>query len=278
MVIDYLIIGHVSRDVAPDGALRGLGGSVSYCALTARALAQRVAVLTSASDDMLPLLKPLESIPLRRIPAREPTTFEIDYTPEGRILRLLHRAAPLRFEELPSGWRSPAIVHLAPIADEVAPSLASRFPGAIVVATPQGWMRRWDESRRVGYAPWASAAQVLPHLDAVVLSLEDVGGDEALARHYAGQVAVLVVTRGPQNATLYIDGRPHVIPIRAVKASEATGAGDIFSTAFFVRLRASGDPQAAARFAAALASASVMRVGMDSIPDAKTIKNSLSNL
>jgi sugar/nucleoside kinase (ribokinase family) len=276
VTVDYLVIGHVSRDLTDSGPM--LGGTVSYSALTARALGRRAAILTSAPDDMLPLLKPLEAVPCVRVPSANPTSFELAYTPEGRVLRLVHRAAPLDFEHLPPGWRSPAVVQLSPIADEVAPSLANRFPGALVTVTPQGWMRRWDDAGRVSRMPWANASEVLPYVRAVVLSVDDIGGDEALARRYATQVAVLALTRGPDDITLYVDSRPHPIPVPAVEVRDETGAGDIFAAAFSIHLEATGDPFTAARFAVAIASASVTQVGVDSIPDAATIEKALASL
>src|SRR3989304_1867845 len=47
---------------------------------------------------------------------------------------------------------------------------------------------------------------------------------------------------------------------------DATGAGDIFAAAFFIRLFATRDPWEAARYATLLASHSVTRVGLDGIP------------
>ena len=43
--VDYLIIGHFSKDLTPDGAR--LGGTTAYAALTARALGLRVGIVSS---------------------------------------------------------------------------------------------------------------------------------------------------------------------------------------------------------------------------------------
>jgi sugar/nucleoside kinase (ribokinase family) len=56
------------------------------------------------------------------------------------------------------------------------------------------------------------------------------------------------------------------VPTHPVEVVDATGAGDIFAASFLVRLRESGDPIAAARFASCLASQSITRRGLDSIP------------
>jgi sugar/nucleoside kinase (ribokinase family) len=60
-----------------------------------------------------------------------------------------------------------------------------------------------------------------------------------------------------------------------VQEVDATGAGDIFAAAFFVRLYTTHDPWEAARFATLLASYTVTRVGLDGIPTEKEIRECL---
>ena len=47
--VDYLAIGHVAVDITPAGVQ--LGGTVSFAALTARALGMRVGIVTSSGKD-----------------------------------------------------------------------------------------------------------------------------------------------------------------------------------------------------------------------------------
>jgi hypothetical protein len=268
--VECLFIGHVCRDLTPDGPR--LGGTVSFGVLMARALGQRVGVVTSAPDAMVPLLTPLEGVPLHRVPAAEATTFENVYTPAGREQTLRGRAARLTSAHIPDAWRHPRIAHLAPVADEVAPRLAAAFPDAFVGVTPQGWMRAWDEAGRVTYRAWPEPEVVLQHTDALALSIEDVGGDEDAVRALAGMTRVVAVTRSHEGATLYVDGSAQHIPALRVRSGDETGAGDIFAVAFFIHMSRTGDPLAAARFATVLASDSVRREGIDSIPAPDTIR------
>jgi sugar/nucleoside kinase (ribokinase family) len=268
-VVDYLVIGHVCQDLTPIGPR--LGGTVTFGALTAHALGRRVGMVTSAPDEMRPLLKPLKPLALACIPSKLPTTFENTYTPAGRMQTLTGRAAPLTIDHVPSSWRQAALVHLAPVADEVAPDLAKQFPGALVGITPQGWMRQWDASGRVSFRVWESAAEVLPHTQALVLSIEDLDGDETLAWQYATQTGVMVVTRGAQGCTLFVSGEPTHIPAPHVDERDPTGAGDIFAAAFFCELHATHDALHAARFATRLASDSVTRSGLAGIPNAAQV-------
>jgi sugar/nucleoside kinase (ribokinase family) len=268
--VDYLLIGHVCRDLTPDGPR--LGGTVSFGALMAQALGQRVGIVTSAPDTLAPLLALLESVPLQRVPAPEATTFENVYTPAGREQTLRGRAARLTAADIPEAWQHTRIAHLAPVADEVDPRLAAAFPGAFVGVTPQGWMRAWDEAGRVTYRAWPEPESVLRHADALALSIEDVGGDEAAVRALADMARVVAVTRSHEGATLYVDGSAQHIPAPRVRSGDETGAGDIFAVAFFIHLSRTGDPLAAAHFATTLASDSVRRAGIDSIPDPVTIR------
>lgn len=259
--IDYLAIGHVSEDLAPGGSR--LGGTVSFAALTAQALGRQAAIVTSAPTA---LLGPLAGLPLHVVPAEQATTFVNAYTAGNRVQTLHGHAAPITCDDVPPDWRSAGLVHLAPVAAELDASLARRFPGARVCVTPQGWMRRWDEAGRVGYRPWAEAADVLPHVDVLALSIEDVRGDEALAADYAAWTPVVALTRGLEGCTLFAGGRRVEVPAPAVVERDPTGAGDVFAAALFVRLAEGADPVTAARFAVALASDSVTRVGLAAIP------------
>jgi hypothetical protein len=263
--IDYLLIGHVCQDITPDGARPG--GTVTFGALTGKALGLRAGILTSAPDSMLPLLKSLRDVPVVCVPSEHPTTFHNHYTSAGRVQVLSGRANDLRWEHVPLAWRTTPVVHLAPVANEVDTFLARQFDGTFLGVTPQGWMRQWDHTGNVSFVSWNAADEVLGHAQAAVLSIEDLGGDETLIPYLAELAQILVITRGRNGSTLYTNGKTYNIPAPSVTEHDPTGAGDIFAASFFIRLKITGDPLASARFATALASTSITRTGLDSIPD-----------
>ncbi len=266
--VDYLIIGHVSKDLAPESP--SLGGTAAYAGLTARALGLRVGVVTSAGHDLD--LTPLQGLHLERLSSQVSTTFENRYHPDGRE-QWLHALAPrLGAEAVPPAWRAAPIVHLAPIAGEVDPSLVDFFSAGLLGITPQGWMRAWDEHGRVRPCRLELADAVLPAAGAVVLSLEDVAGDESAIEDIAERCCLLVVTEGPGGARLYWNGDRRRIPAPRVPEIDPTGSGDIFAAAFFIRLYQARDPWEAARYANHLASASVTRRGIDAIPRPEEIE------
>lgn len=258
--IDYLLIGHLSCDRTAEG-LR-LGGSVAYAALTARALGMRPGVVTAWGGEID--LLPLADIPMSIVPAERSTTFENRDTPQGRVQILHARARPLTWEHIPPEWRSAPLVHLAPIADEVAPDLTHRFPQAMVCATPQGWLRVWDANGRVQPRPWLQAAEVMPHLKAAVLSREDLKGQGQPEWLRLAQVTAL--TAGPGPVTLLLGAETRQVNPPAAKAVDTTGAGDIFAAAFFVALYRGLPVRQAAQLACELASASVSGVGLEGVP------------
>ncbi len=268
--VDYLVVGHVTEDLTPMGPR--LGGTVAFSSLTAHALGLRVGIVTAAGASTS--LAALEGIEIVRVPSAHTTTFENVATPHGRIQTLHHRADPIRFESVPEVWRSTPIVHLGPVIDEVDPACASRFSASVLGVTPQGWMRKWDEAGRITPQKWESAATVGPQAGAVIISREDVGGDEEVIEGLAHQTRLLAVTEGLAGSVLYWNGDRRRFRAPETPEIDGTGAGDIYATAFFIRLYTTRDPWEAARFATRLASYTVTRSGLESIPTRKEIEES----
>jgi len=266
--VDYLVIGHVAHDLTPSGPR--LGGTVSFSALTARALGLRVGVVTAAGSETS--LEPLKDIPVISIESPQSTTFENIYTKSGRVQYLRAQASPIDFNSVPEAWRRTPIIHLGPLANEMDSILPKGFSPALLGITPQGWMRQWDAEGRVSPSAWSNAEAALRQADAVVMSREDVGGDDELIEHMAHETRVLAVTEGAAGSVLYWHGDRRRFRAQQVEEVDATGAGDIFGAAFFVRLFTTHDPWEAARFATLLASHTVTRVGLDGIPTAEEIR------
>ena len=268
--VDYLVIGHAAHDLTSSGAR--LGGTVAFSALTARALGLRVGIVTSVGYETS--LAALDGIPTVTIPSEHSTTFENIYSAEGRKQILHHRAAPIDFAHVPEVWRRASIIHLGPIANEVSPILPKDFSPDLLGLTAQGWMRGWDESKRVHPVQWEDQF-ALEAAGAVVISLEDVGGDMEQVERLAQHTRILAVTEGAAGCILHWHGDRRRINAPKFTETDATGAGDIFAAAFFIRLYTTRDPWEAARFATLLASHSVTRVGVDGIPTEQEIQSCL---
>jgi sugar/nucleoside kinase (ribokinase family) len=272
--VDYLMIGHVAHDVTPEGYR--LGGTAAYSALTARALGMRVGMLTASGPETA--LDALLDIPVISLDSPQSTTFENIYTEHHRIQYLRAQATRLDFEAVPDAWRRSPIIHLGPIADEMDTTLPTTFSTALLGLTPQGWMRQWDADQRVFMREWRNAESALPKAGAVIISREDVHHNDELVEHLAQQTRVLVATEGPDGCVVYWNGDRRRFRPPSVHQVDATGAGDVFATCFFVRLFQTRDPWEAGRFATILAAHTVTRVGLDGIPTAGEIEECLTEI
>jgi sugar/nucleoside kinase (ribokinase family) len=261
--LDYLCIGHVTRDLTPAGP--SVGGTVTYSALTAQALGQRAAIVTSAEPDY-DLSRVLSGILIALLPAKSTTTFENIYTPAGRHQIVHSVAEPLGPEAIPPDWRSPTIVHLGPIANEVDPELIYYFESAVIGLTPQGWHRGWERNGQVEFIRWPASLKVLHLATAVIVSQEDIC-DEETWDIYRSQCSLLVITQGEAGCVVHYQNKERHFSSLKITEIDSTGVGDIFAAAFFIRLHETGgDPWEAARFATQIAAPSVAKPGLRGIP------------
>jgi sugar/nucleoside kinase (ribokinase family) len=270
--VDYLAVGHVSRDLTPAGPVAG--GTVTYASQAALAMGCRTAVLTSAAADFdIDLTFP--GINVKCVPAAETTTFENVYGPSGRHQTIHAIAQPLRSEDVPANWKRAHIVHLGPIANEIDPAMVNLFSNSLVGLTPQGWFRRWDENGRVYAGDWSGSETIFSLAGAVILSKEDLPDAQMLDR-IRGWSPLVVLTQQAGGCTVYCRDEVRQVPAPTVGEANPTGAGDIFAAAFLIRLRqTNGNPWEAAAFANRIAAQSVTRKDLASKIEA--IKDLLGN-
>ena len=284
MTIDFLAIGTVTRDIAtanPTTTEYVLGGTVSFAAVTAARLGRRPVVLTRAGDDIdLSALRDVAEVHV--LPAEKTTTFANLYSTEGRVQYCYTPSPPIGADDIPVRLRAPHIALLGPLVQEVLPDVAPSFGGrTIVAAVPQGWMRRWDGEGRVYPTQWRDMSRILPHLDALILSIEDIDGDLGQVTTFLDYVSLVVLTAYRDGSTVYrrrADSGVEVVPIppRPAREIDPTGAGDIFATAFLLRLDETGDPIDAARYANITASFGVEGQGVQGVPSHETVLTYMS--
>lgn len=272
--VDYLLIGHVTQDVVPTGF--ALGGTVSYSSLTALAFGKKVGIVTSCRSDLH--LPELAGVSVIRKESEFNTTFENVNTPSGRVQHIRAVAERISLNDIPAAWRNAALVHLGPVAAELDDSLSSSFPNSLVGITPQGYMRGWDESGLVKFVPWANATTVLKHAGVVVLSIEDVHGNEEVIQNWVSSVPVLVVTEGAKGARVYWNGDVRYFRPPHEEELDPVGAGDIFATSFFIRYHDTHDPWEAARVATLIAARSVTRRTLAGVPTPEEVRSVQSEI
>ena len=267
--VDFVAIGHVTLDQTPRGTRPG--GAAYYTAMTAHRLGLRVGLLTSFGPDF-----PREAIPagieVVSVPAERTTTFRIGQGRLGtagrtRELAVLARAADLEAVALPEEWQDATLGALAPVTGEVDPGFAAAFPETSLVALPQGWMRQRGKGGILAPQPWEDADVVLPRVQALVVSHEDVEPFEKDAFEWFQQVPVGAVTHGPEGAILFVNGERYGVEPDVAVEKDETGAGDVFAAALLIAYNRDGNAWDAAAIAACCAAASVEAEGVAGVPD-----------
>lgn len=265
----FTVIGHLTRDLLPSGGFI-LGGAASYAAVMARRLGAEVTILTRAHPDDA-ASPDLAEVDVINLGAASTTTFHNVYRDGHRSQHIRAVAGPILAHELPDGCAGSDVFLLGPVCQEVDPALAARLRGLVGVV-PQGWMRAWDDEGLVSAIPWRNAEQILPHTHALIASEADLSGDPGAEERLVQAVRVAAITHGPRGCAVWIDGRQRNVSTRPANEIDPTGAGDIFATAFLIRLWETGDPVAAAYFGNVAASFSVEGSGFAAIPDRARIE------
>ena len=257
---DLLAIGHVAKDLTADGHV--IGGAVTYAALTAQALGLNVVVVTSCGSDVDPYAA-MPGIPIHIVPSPDTTTFINTYQDGRRRQILKDVGGKIRGADIPSAWRGAPLIMLGPMAQELDESILDSLRAELVVASIQGWLRKWNELGEVSPTVW-NGATLLPHVSAAIFS-DDDSPTVAQIDEWAGVCSTLVHTHGGDGCRVYSDGAWRHVPAFPTDEVDPTGAGDVFATAYLIRFRESNDPVDAAIFASCAASFCVEAEGVAGI-------------
>lgn len=260
--LEYLVIGHVTADLTDSGP--ALGGTVTFSGLTASAMGLKTGIITAFNPSLD--TASLAALWVKNIGSLETTTFKNISDGVHRTQFLYEKAVPIHVKDIPAFSKPPEIIHLGPVANEVDPAILAHFPNSLKCLTPQGWFRDTDADNHVIPKLWEESEYALGLADAAVISMEDVQYDEEIISKMASEIPIFVVTENYRGARVYWHNDARFIKAPKVKLVDDTGAGDIFATAFFYRFWSTRDPWEAGRFAVQIASASVSRTRLESIP------------
>jgi sugar/nucleoside kinase (ribokinase family) len=254
----HVTLDHFGEDVRP-------GGTALYAALTAHRLGCSVGLLTSFGPDFPRSLFPPD-LEVAHVPSPRTTVFRHETGRDGRRLTLLGRAADLGTDHLPLSFKAAELALLGPDANEVGPYRAAEFTEGAVGAAAQGWLRGRGAGGVISPALWEDADLVLPHIQALFLSEEDLGphGEEVV--EWFQQIPFGVITLGSRGAYLFVSGERYFIEAEPADEVDATGAGDVFAAAFLIDYQRHANPWEAAQFAACAAALSVEGIGVGAIP------------
>lgn len=249
-------IGHVTWDVLP-GALdeRRAGGAVAFASATASSFGVSAAVVTSCAGDY-PIADIVDA-PDRcvRILSDDTSTFENRYDARGDRVQVLHRrGGDISIADIPEAWRSPDMLFVGPLTQELPVDCLSWFRPRVSCVVPQGWLRSWTEPLpslvEVSKSP---PAGMNAGWDICVVSESEVE-DRTLPR-WRVLARNLVVTKGSEGAELHLDDSdaPVVVPSFsdqvAGAGADTTGAGDVFAAAMLIRYAETGKAEESARYA-----------------------------
>lgn len=277
----FLSIGHVSRDRTRRGWRPG--GSAYYAAAAAARLGAEATIVTRIGPAEAGVFSErCASLGIRLLALGSPVTTGYEARRDGGW-RMTARAAELPGEEVaaalaragePLPARFDAVV-LGSIAREFAPEVVGALAGGVRVLIAQGFLRAWDARGRIGPRPWAEADAFLPLVDAVVLSEEDIAGQEASVPRWS-RAATVVVTRAERGARVWRNGDAVEVAGWPRDVVDPVGAGDTFAAALAVAL-AEGRPVAeAAAFACAAASFTVEGAAVAARADRTAVEHRLA--
>lgn len=236
-------------------------------------------ILTRAAENF-PQADLLHDIEIVRLPSETTTTFQNIYS-QGKRKQFVRDVAPsISASDVPIEWRAAKIVLLGPVADELAVDIARAFADeTLVAASPQGWMRQWDESGRVKPRAWIEAHEILPHVNALILSEEDLGTYTERLSSYIALAPLVALTRESDGVTIYRKReRPVDVPAFTINVVDPTGAGDSFAAGFLIRLYETNDVLQAARFANATAALAIASYGAATMPTRAQVEELLTAL
>jgi len=271
----FLSVGHICYDLRERGKI--LGGSALYSALLARNLGYTSAIVTSVGKDFS-APESLESIQLAAQVSKQTTTFINKQTQVGRDQVVESAAAPIRKETIPEQWFDSKIVYFCPILNDFEPSIIANFSGSLVGIAPQGWMRKVGKGGRVVKQRFSEMESIVPRVNFVIISEEDVFDDEL--DELIQLSPILALTRGRKGAELYWQGgRYHEhIPAFERDPVDDTGAGDVFGAAFLLRYFETGDLIGSATFASCAASFIVEGEGTSAMPRKQDIMTRITSI
>lgn len=277
MTPDIVVIGHLTRDEHADGSFT-LGGAVTFASIAARELGYRAGIVTGAAENF-PEPHLLHDIEIARIPSPTTTTFRNLYQGGHRTQYVRDVAAPLSPDAVPAEWRNAKIVLLGPLVGEIDHTMLDIFSQHTIIAvSPQGWMRKWDETGRVRAKAWQEAQDILPRTNILILSEEDLGGFSERLSSYIALAPMVVLTRGEHGCTIYRKReRPLDVPAFPTQMIDPTGAGDTFAIAFLIRYHETNDISQAARFANAAASLAIESEGAENMPTRAQVEARLAH-
>jgi sugar/nucleoside kinase (ribokinase family) len=276
---DLVTVGHLSIDQIITPKLdhkQMLGGSPAYVSLAARRLDARVGIISSVGEDFpeayIEFLQSnnVDLFEVRIVENDFTTSFVLEYYSNGkRQLWLENLGPPILLEDLPTSFDA-KIIHVAPIAGEIAPETVNKLRKRtkILSLDPQGFLREFSKDGRVSVKNLMPQS-VLEQIDIYKSSSEEIrvvtglrSLKKAMKKISGLGVKIVIVTMDAGGAEVFFEETFHRIPAyKPITLVDPTGAGDTFAGAFLAEYVKRKDPVWCACVGAAAASLKIETVG-----------------
>lgn len=269
---DFVVIGHVVRDLTPEGWR--LGGTATFAAVQAQRLGLRAGIVTRISSDVSPT-DALPGVAFAGRASEHTTSFQNIYERGRRRQRVPAQAAAVEAQDVPAAWQRAPISLVGPVCREVPSTMASSLSSPLIGVSAQGWLRALDRQRHVRRRAWRgdpfwSNAHVL------FVSREDLGRRQDQVDRWLDDVPVVIVTRDRGGARVHERRRWRAMDAFPAHEVDPTGAGDIFAAAFLVRYHETNDTTHAMRFAGAAAACAVEAPGVERVATRDVIEQRMA--
>lgn len=271
---DIIFAGNYTKDtiITPDGTLYVDGGGMNYAAHAGLRLGIKAAVVTRLAREDERVVKNIQADGIDCYPFYSPssTLMTLEYKThdvDKRNLYVKGIAGTIKSECL-DGLESRAIVVSPSLRGEVEPEFFSTMHkrnGIILSADVQGFVRVVRDQALV-YEPWNEMPEVLRNLDILksdAVEAEYLTGEtdiEKAARFYAALGPKEIVLTHSEGVLIYADGNCYHYPFHAASMAGRSGRGDT-CVGTYVTKRLSLPPREAGKWAAAVTSLKVERVG-----------------
>jgi hypothetical protein len=240
-----------------------LGGTATFAAIQAERLGLRAGIVTRVAPD-LAIAAAFPNALVANGASLETTSFQNVYQGGKRRQSVLGHAEGISVDDVPLDWRSAPVTLLGPVCGEVPSALSEVFTGPLIGVSAQGWLRRVDRTGHVRRQAW-NGAPFWRGCRVLFVSDEDVGARRDQIERWIEEVPVVALTSNRRGASVHDNDRWRTIAAFPSDEVDPTGAGDIFATAFLVRLRETDDVAESTRFASAAAACAIEAPGVNAI-------------
>jgi len=272
---DILAIGEplfeLNQAKGEDVFRRGHGGDTSNCVIAAARQGVTVGYITAIGAEQfgesfmtLWAAEGVDTSAVKRSQSAHTGLYFITPGPDGHVfsyMRAGSAASRMTPEDMPAEMIQGArILHASGISLAISSSAADAVFSAIRIARAAGVTVSFDTNLRLRLWPLDRARAVI-HAAATLSDILRPGLDDAI--HLTGLAdpdrivdfylslgpKIVALSLGSEGALVATKERRERLPPLAVRAVDATGAGDMFDGAFLAEYLRTGDPFAAGRYA-----------------------------